>query len=186
MTGLPSWLLVVASRSLRLSVSEFFLEALHVSFDPLPPRFQLLPERVLGRLLAILDEDRDDLLGSFDVDRRGLRFPTLGLGCRPVDELRPEIIFDAKEIGAGPFGNRLLCVGRRADRDSDCDQEDKLNRLHLMFSREEKCQTRSLTIIKTTGSRDQGERLWARCTDWRAIAICYEKTWPSSSQPSTG
>src|SRR4051794_7697412 len=79
-----------------VSVSEFLLEALHVGFDSLPPRFKLLPERVLGGLLAILYDDRDDLLGSFDVDRRDLRFVSLGLGGGPVDELWPESVFHAK------------------------------------------------------------------------------------------
>src|SRR3954462_7419145 len=81
-----------------VSVSEFLLEALHVGFDSLPPCFKLLPERVLGRLFAILDNDRNDLLGSFDVDRRDLRFISFGLGRSPVDELRPEIVFYAEEI----------------------------------------------------------------------------------------
>src|SRR4051794_34180384 len=41
------------------SVSEFLLKTLHVSFDSFPPRFKLLPERVLEHLFAILNDDRN-------------------------------------------------------------------------------------------------------------------------------
>ena len=72
--------MAIVSRRLGHAESRFLLELLNLGLH-------LLPEGLLGRLLARVDEDRNYFLDSRDINAGTLGLPALAIGNRPVNDL---------------------------------------------------------------------------------------------------
>src|SRR4030095_7462156 len=93
------------------TVLQLFLELLNLGFH-------LLPEGLLGCFLASVDEDRNHLLDSRDINAGTLGLTPLAIGDGPVDDLPFEIFFEAEKILARHLAERFLSAVLLTERGS--------------------------------------------------------------------
>src|SRR5262249_22129200 len=98
---------------------------LYFLLELLELRLHLLPEGLLRRLLALVDEDRYHPLRSLDIEDGTLGLATLAVGDSPVHHLGLDAVVDAEEVLAGHLAEWFLGTARLRDRERRTGQQGR-------------------------------------------------------------